>query len=801
MKTIGIAGIASLLLLSSVAPAAAMSPEAVDVRASQPVNAATGTEAVQPDVVIDDSEAPVDTVIKRDRAIELAKQYVTVPAGYKLQGVSYQSNMYTISDSRGSWNLSFSKQIEEGFYGDISVSIDSDSGKLLSYYISEYDPDKKYTFPPKVNLEQARKIASDYIAKLNPEEQAQLKYDEEYEKTLRRPLAGNVEYPLSYLRVVNGVVFPQNFIMLSVDGEGKIISYTQQWDPKLTFKAPINPISTEQAAEQFKKLADISLHYIVPTTPNGKAAPAVAYQMEPFLLDAQTGEALLISGIKKETQPQPVPVSDKPLTEGVNKALKLTKEQAASRVSSALAIPANAKLEDAAYNEATDPVTGVTSFEWGLSWSLASDKKEDGPAIYATVDSSTGAILNYSKYDFHYAEPATRTNATNQSYDQLKAKAIEAVKKLLPAYAHELYLQPQFADISAEDLQQMPYYDYYFQRIVNGVHTQYDSVSINFDRKTGEIQEFNSSLINSLYPAEPPKVISAEKAKEILLSQYRVEQQYVVVDKGYSDLYHDYVPQVEPPYAVAVPAASPVVKPDKAAEQPETKLVYTLKPIYEFREPAYLDAVSGEWRNSDTNEIVKPRNADPTDLKGHPAEEAIRLMLDYDVLEVVDGKVLPDGLITRGELVKMLIATLNGGYFPVTADYADRSASFSDVSKDSKYFPFVENAIDYNLIDRASGTFQPEAALTRSEVADLLVRALGYRKLSEVEGLFATKANDVADLPNQGAIAIVSSLGILSLNGEAFSPYEQVTRAQAAATFYNFLKALSQLQDSPVAKG
>lgn len=105
----------------------------------------------------------------------------------------------------------------------------------------------------------------------------------------------------------------------------------------------------------------------------------------------------------------------------------------------------------------------------------------------------------------------------------------------------------------------------------------------------------------------------------------------------------------------------------------------------------------------------------------------------------------------------------------------------------------MENAIDYNLIDRASGIFQPDAVLNRSELADLIVRALGYRKLSEVKDLFNKKVTDVDGLPNQGAIAIVSSLQIMALNGDTFSPYEQVTRAQAATTFYNFLKALSQL--------
>ncbi|MCU6795282.1 S-layer homology domain-containing protein [Paenibacillus sp. WQ 127069] len=777
MKTIGIASIASVLLLGSVAPASAQSLYANHVYPGLQAQTVADKEAELLELEYEGSdEAPADTIIKRDRAIELAKQYVAIPSGYILEGVGYQSNLYTISNSRGSWIISFSKKDQKS-YGDISVTIESDTGKLLSFYINEMDTDKKLTFPPKIDLEHAKQTALDYITKTNPQEINQLLYDEDYEKSFRKPLDGNVEYPLCYLRVVNGVVFPQNYVVMTVNGEGKILSYMLQWDEQLTFQAPRNPISLGQAAEQFNKLAEPRLQYIVPNTPNGFAAPAVAYETDAFLLDAETGEALLPSGLKKEKQPKAIPASDKRITNGLPKAQKLTKEQAAAQVSSVIPLPASAKLQATDYQENTDPITGVTSFEWDLSWSVASDKKYDDSSIYATVDSSTGAVLRYSRYAFNYADSKVTSQSGTPSYDELKIKALESVKQLLPDYAHELYLDPQYGGYTQEELQQMQTFEYYFRRNINGVDIPNDSVTISFDRQTAEIQEFNSNLLTSYYPAEPPKVISVQKARDIWMSQYKVEQQYIVVDKD-----KEYAQQQD----LTLPMA-----------QIETKLVYNLKPIFQFRELTYLDAGTGEWRNNETNQIVHPRITDPVDLKGNWAEEALKLMLDYEALDLVDGKVQPDALITRGELVQMFITTLNGGYFPVASDYADRSASFSDVTKDSKYFPYVENAIDYNLIDRASGTFDPDAALTRSEVADLIVKALGYSNLSKVKGLFTTKATDVNELPNQGAIAIVSALDIVTLNGETFSPYEKVTRAQAATFFYNFLKAHSQLLDTP----
>ncbi|NHN28436.1 S-layer homology domain-containing protein [Paenibacillus agricola] len=788
MKTIGIASIASLFLFSSIAQASAMPAPTVTSTPHNHSEAATTASPVPEVHLTDDEEVPADTKIKREHAIELAKQYVAIPNGYILLEASYQHAYDELSEILGSWTVIFTKEKEDGFYGEINVSIDSDSGKLHSFYTTEDNPHKKYTFPPKVNMEQAKQIALDYINQLNPDDKLQFQYDNQYENSYLRPLIGEVEYPLNFVRMVNGIAFPSNYIMLSVNDEGQIRSYMKQWDSKIVFKAPVKPISASQASEQFKKFSEVYLQYLLPDVPNGTASPAIAYMMDSIMVDAETGEALSTSGNKLEKQAAPVPVSDKPLLEANQAALNLTKEQAAIRVATLFPLPKDAKLQDAYYNESTDPVTGVASYEWELNWSALTDKKE-GPSIQATINSRTGAITAYSKYDYSVADTVpTQPEKAALSKDQLKAKAIETVKKLLPSYAHELFLDPEYVEMVADESTTLYNTDFYFHRIINGVHTQYDTVSVYLNQATGELEGLSSSLTNSLYPATPPKVISEETAKEILLSQYQVEQQYAIVEGlgAYT----------QTPVAVFEAKAAATNALPKPIQGPSTRLVYHLKPIFEFRESTYLDAVSGLWKNNETNQVVQPHNSNPEDMKGHKAEEALKLMLDYDLLDVVDGKVKPDALITRGELVKMLIGTINGNYYPVASDYAERAASFSDVGKDSKYFPYVESAIDYNLIDRASGIFQPDAALNRAEVADLIVRALGYKQLSEVEGLFNKKATDIDDLNNQGAIAIVSALQIMGLEGNTFSPYEQVTRAQAATTFYNFLKALSQLQNS-----
>lgn len=789
MKKLGIAGITSVMLLSSVAPASAMMMPAEAIQVT-----AVKSETV-PALSLSSEAAPVDTKISRERAIELAKQYIAIPDDFTLQGVGY-NNYYGLGNGRGSWNMNFNKQDQKRYYGNINVSIDSDTGQLISFYISDNDPEKKPVFPPKVDLEHAKQIANDYIAKMNPNEKDQLKYYDEFEQGFRKPLTGSVQYPIRYVRVVNGVVFPQNSIYLNIDGDGKVISYNLQWDSKLEFKAPEGKLSEEQAQAQFTKLAEPRLQYLLPLTPTGSTDPVISYQMESFMLDAQSGEALLYNGSPKNALPKSEPASETPLEPMPKEPLKLTKEQAVERVAKVLPLPEDAKLENASYQENRDPRNGSTSIVWDLSWSVGQDK--DNPNIHAAVDSNTGAVIRYSRYSYRPAEAAAADNSNGLSREELKEKAVAYIQQLLPTYAHELYFEPQIYDIPVEKLQYMPNYNFNFRRIINGVYTEYESVNINLDRKTGNIQDFYSNLTSTSYPSEKPKVITEEEAKKILLSQYNIELQYMTFMKGGMGF----------PYGATIPmekynlmVASGEIKPEDAPQKPETKLIYNLKPKYQYQEPFFLDASTGEWKNRETSQVIQPTVA-PTDIEGHAAEEALRLMVDYRALDVVDGKVQPDGLITRGEMVKMLLAAVNGGYYPMSAGmYADRAASFSDVAKDNKYFAYVENAIDLNLIDRSSATFRPEATLSKSEMADLIVRALGYRKLSQVEGLFNVTATDLEGVSNKGAIAVVQALSIMPLEAGKFKPSEQITRAQAATMFYKFLQIRSELQESAVMRG
>lgn len=88
--------------------------------------------------------------------------------------------------------------------------------------------------------------------------------------------------------------------------------------------------------------------------------------------------------------------------------------------------------------------------------------------------------------------------------------------------------------------------------------------------------------------------------------------------------------------------------------------------------------------------------------------------------------------------------------------------------------------------------------MNREELAQLLVRALGYDKLANYSDLFNLQVKDATEVKLKGQVAIILALGILTTNEGNFTPAQDVSRAQAATAFYRYLQKRSTLQDNQI---
>ncbi|MCR8642619.1 S-layer homology domain-containing protein [Paenibacillus sp. N1-5-1-14] len=792
LRMVGTTAIASTLMFGSVSGALAQTA------ASAPANSNVTSNTSQPKLTPVD-ESKIKTKISKDEAIATAKKVLGLPEGYALESVNLNEG-WNDSYDRSVWHVSFNKREGNRYYGSINYMVDANSGRVLGMNMYENDPDRKPAFPPKVDFKAGKELAAKWIEKMNPGEQSQLQYSGIADEDQRPPLNGDVRYNYTYVRTVNGVKFPQDSIGVNVDGDGRIVGYTFNWSDKAKFENKTDVITLEAAKKAFRDKMKPELFYEIPYQAAVKT-PYVGYNMNNVMLDAKTGQ-IWDGGSVKLPELNLKPLTDQPLADKPKANLNLSKEEAVARITSSFKLPANMTLQNANYSENKNEQTGEMMSSWNLNWNVVEDKEEkmgypSGNSAWAQVNAKTGEIMSYN-LNVQNNDPVTGKPvqfATKVSVEQAKSKAIEFVKKNAPHYTNELILSALQEEIVTIQSENMPkplptsrLYEMNFNHVSDGVRVGYNSIHLALDKETGDIINYYSNMNMTNYPTKKPAVIAADKAQEILLSQYDVELVYVQP--------WDVPGNIPIERYKVMMAAGDMRVPSGKAEAKEAKLIYQLTNKYQ-RDSYYLDATTGSWKSSSTGEIITLEKVKVTDIDAHWAKDAIQLMLDYQALDVKDGKVSPDSPITKGEMVKMLVTAMNGGNMYFGSEMLARQATFKDVANGSKYFAYIETALDRRLIDKGE-KFNPDQKMTREEMAQLITRGLGLKKLSQYEAMFNQTFSDRTEVKAPGEAAIIVGLGIMTLSDSKFEPHQEVSRAQAASAFYRFLQIRSILQDGMV---
>ena len=104
---------------------------------------------------------------------------------------------------------------------------------------------------------------------------------------------------------------------------------------------------------------------------------------------------------------------------------------------------------------------------------------------------------------------------------------------------------------------------------------------------------------------------------------------------------------------------------------------------------------------------------------------------------------------------------------------------FSDVPQGAWYEPALRACYEHGAVTRQTDTFRPADAITREELAVMLLRALGYGSMT---GLFSEASLPFRDVTtNRGYIAMAYEMGLVNGMGKnLFVPGRAATREQAA---------------------
>lgn len=157
-------------------------------------------------------------------------------------------------------------------------------------------------------------------------------------------------------------------------------------------------------------------------------------------------------------------------------------------------------------------------------------------------------------------------------------------------------------------------------------------------------------------------------------------------------------------------------------------------------------------------------------------------------LGIVSGKgegiFAPDDLITREELVKLLVCG-----FGLEAE--DCSAKFSDVKAGSWYYPYIAAACKSGAVSGyEDGSFGIGKTITREEMTAIVFRA------SEYKGIDLGTAGEAAAFGDSDEISAyaresvekMQKAGIISGGGDgSFRPKDGVTRAMASKVIYELM--------------
>ncbi|MCZ8522192.1 MULTISPECIES: S-layer homology domain-containing protein [Paenibacillus] len=182
-----------------------------------------------------------------------------------------------------------------------------------------------------------------------------------------------------------------------------------------------------------------------------------------------------------------------------------------------------------------------------------------------------------------------------------------------------------------------------------------------------------------------------------------------------------------------------------------------------------------------------------SDLVGHWSKEDVERLAGKRVIEgTTDMTFEPESPMTRAQFATLLVRAI--GVEPG----AETGGKFTDVTKGAWYSASVSSAVYAGLIEGfEDGTFQPDASITRAQMATMLSRALKFtdKKPAASKSLldsFADKG-DIGEWAEEAVAEAVQAGIIQGMTETTFAPTDKATRAQAAVMLKRMLTYIQYL--------
>lgn len=520
-------------------------------------------------------------------------------------------------------------------------------------------------------------------------------------------------------------------------------------------------IAAEQARLTLRETLAMRLEYVLPADSTQAVLRYLPEYGDDYYVDAATGELVDLTALAREMEKNGMSgalggsASEDAAAEGsLSRAeqegaekLKgvLSRERLDKKVRSIAALGLeNYTLSTVDYAVAreTDPSADTDS----VTATLRYGRQVNGNAWRRTavVDAKTGELIRVYSSAWMPDEAVERTVTAEAA----QAAAAEFLAAQCGAQFAKSALYNS-TDALAQDSRISHSLTYAQQ--VNGYFFPTNSISVGVDSTDGSISSYEKSFDDSITFDSADGIISMDAALDAWLATYTVELGYV-----------------------QVPAALDYDVPEhRALMDMGVGYLYKLALGYTLAREEYLlgiDAktaqpVAPDWAEADDGITYN-------DVAGHWARTQIEALAQYGV-GFAGGSFAPSKGLTQLDLIALLAST--EGYL-------------YDATREGAADELYNYAYDLGLLVR--GEREDDALLTRAQTVRLILRAVGYAHVAELQGIYRTKFADDGEIPADcyGYAALAQGLGMVTGGTDGrLRPNETATRAQAAVMLYQLM--------------
>lgn len=250
--------------------------------------------------------------ISQAKAIELAKKWLPSIDNLQLESAALEKDWQN-PDTR-CWRLNWnSNPANESKHSYVWVQLDAATGELLAFNLN-LPSENELNNADLIDQKTAQSLAENFIKTIQPQRWSEIKLNEQTTSRIRPLDINEPTWSFEYLRMVNGVICPDNGIEVSIDaGSKQVSSYRLNWN-KIKFPSAKEVIAINQANDLFLKNAPLTLNYTMITSAKGNEELKLVYLPQAkngfYMIDALSGTALNEEGQAITNNPQPYVYND-----------------------------------------------------------------------------------------------------------------------------------------------------------------------------------------------------------------------------------------------------------------------------------------------------------------------------------------------------------------------------------------------------------------------------------------------------------------------------------------------------------